>query len=184
MLGEVFGGEKKVGLGLPVAILLRMGQIAEGFREFYSQVGPKLARRIKKERDEAFLEYMGDRVEGFLFWRPVTPKVEELCRDGVGCKGGGMADLGPSFPAPKLLHSGSGLVTRRPWQCWTWLRRSGQNGGGEMSLLGSSLISRRHLTWWTMPSCWQNWSYLGDRSQYMTYGGVESGRGNVECEVP
>ena len=106
MLGEVFGGEKKVGLGLPVAILLRMGQIAEGFREFYSQVGPKLARRIKKERDEAFLEYMGDRVEGFLFWRPVTPKVEELCRDGVGCKGGGMADLGPSFLAPELLHSG------------------------------------------------------------------------------
>ena len=27
-------------------------------------------------------------------------------------------------------------------------------------------------------------SYLGDRSQYVTYGGVESGRGNVECEVP
>ena len=80
MLGEVFGGEKKVGLGLPVAILLRMGQIAEGFREFYSQVGPKLARRIKKERDEAFLEYMGDRVEEFLFWNPVTPKeLEELC---------------------------------------------------------------------------------------------------------
>ena len=54
-------------------------QIAEGFCEFYSQVGPKLARRIKKERDGAFLEYMGDHVEGFLFWRPVTPKeVEEL----------------------------------------------------------------------------------------------------------
>ena len=27
-------------------------------------------------------------------------------------------------------------------------------------------------------------SYLGDRSQYVTYGGVESGRGKVECGVP
>ena len=97
------------------------GQIAEGFCEFYSQVGPKLAARIKREREGAFLEYMGDRVEEFLFWNPVTPKeLEELCgalglvpqRDGVGwsfpegCKGVGMADLGPSFPAPELLHSG------------------------------------------------------------------------------
>ena len=27
-------------------------------------------------------------------------------------------------------------------------------------------------------------SYLGDRSQYVTYGGIESGRGKVECGVP
>ena len=27
-------------------------------------------------------------------------------------------------------------------------------------------------------------SYLGDRSQYVTYGGVESSRGKVECRVP
>ena len=27
-------------------------------------------------------------------------------------------------------------------------------------------------------------SYLGDSSQYVTYGGVESGRGKVECGVP
>ena len=50
------------------------GLIAEGFCELYSQVGPKLVRRIKKERDGAFLEYMGDQVEEFLFWNPVTPK--------------------------------------------------------------------------------------------------------------
>ena len=96
MLGEVFGGEKKVGLGLPVAILLRMGQIAEGFREFYSQVGPKLAARIKREREGAFLEYMGDRVEESLFWRPVTPKeVEELCGALVPHKGMGWDGVSP-----------------------------------------------------------------------------------------
>ena len=78
-----------------------------------------------KERDGAFLEYMGNHVEGFLFWRPVTPKeVEELCRalvshrDGVGwgspegCKGGGTADLGPSFPGKGRVYPGAFKVAR------------------------------------------------------------------------
>jgi hypothetical protein len=35
--------------------------------EFYSQVGLKLAAKISKEREVAFLDYMGDRVEESLF---------------------------------------------------------------------------------------------------------------------
>jgi hypothetical protein len=55
-------------------------EVADGFCEFYSQVGPKLPAKIKREREGAFLDYMGDRVEESLFWRPTTPlEVEELC---------------------------------------------------------------------------------------------------------
>ena len=56
------------------------GQIAAGFCDFYCQVGPKLAARLGKERDGAFLEYMGERVEEEFIWQPTTPgEVEELC---------------------------------------------------------------------------------------------------------
>jgi hypothetical protein len=55
------------------------GEIAERFCEFYSQVGPKLVAKIERKKEGAFLDYMGDRVEGSLFWRPTTPlEVEEL----------------------------------------------------------------------------------------------------------
>ena len=55
-------------------------KIAEGFCDFYSQVGPRLATRLGRERDGAFLEYMGERVEEDLIWSPTTPgEVEELC---------------------------------------------------------------------------------------------------------
>jgi hypothetical protein len=40
----------------------------------------KLAAKIKREREGAFLDYMGDRVGESLFWRPTTPlEVEKLC---------------------------------------------------------------------------------------------------------
>ena len=101
------------------------GQIAEGFCEFYSQVGPKLVRRIKKERDGAFLEYMGDRVEEFLFWNPVTPKeLEELC-GALGLvphKGMGWDGVSPrvvkglawqiSGPLSRLVYPGAFKVAR------------------------------------------------------------------------
>jgi hypothetical protein len=39
-----------------------------------------LETRIARERGRAFLNYMGERVEGSLFWMLTTPlKVEELC---------------------------------------------------------------------------------------------------------
>ena len=62
MLGEVLGGKKKGRTGSACGYFVKdgvgvtdKGQIAEGFCEFYSQVGPKLVRRIKKERDHAIL---------------------------------------------------------------------------------------------------------------------------------
>ena len=35
------------------------GEIEEGFWKFYSQVVPKLAARITREREGALLDYMG-----------------------------------------------------------------------------------------------------------------------------
>ena len=56
-------------------------KIAEGFRDFYCKVGPKLAARIGRVRDGEFLEYMGQRVDESLIWSPTTPaEVEGLCR--------------------------------------------------------------------------------------------------------
>ena len=103
VLGEVLGGRKKGGSGAACGYfkkdgvgLTDRGKIADGFCDFYSKVGPKLAARIGKERDGAFLDYMGERVEGSLFWRAVTPKeVEELCRVLVPQKGVGWDGVSP-----------------------------------------------------------------------------------------
>ena len=55
------------------------GQLAPGFCNFYSQVGPKLSSRLGKEREGAYLEYMGRQVEESLIWRPTNPdEVEKL----------------------------------------------------------------------------------------------------------
>ena len=53
-------------------------------------MGPDLAARIGREREGAFLEYMGDRVEEDLIWGPTTPaEVEGLCRSLEPGKGVG-----------------------------------------------------------------------------------------------
>ena len=71
-------------------------QIAGGFCDFYCKVGPGLAAKIGKEREGAFLEYMGTRVEESLFWSPTTPaEVEELCRSLVPGKGMGWDGVSP-----------------------------------------------------------------------------------------
>ena len=74
VLGEVLGGRKKGGRGAACGYfkkdgvgLTDRGKIAEGFCDFYSKVGPKLAARIGRERDGAFLDYMGERVGGHCF---------------------------------------------------------------------------------------------------------------------
>jgi hypothetical protein len=42
-----------------------------------------LVVKISREREGAFLDYMGDRVEETIFWRPTIPlEVQELC--GMG----------------------------------------------------------------------------------------------------
>jgi hypothetical protein len=65
---------RKEGMGLTGKV-----EVADEFCEFYSQVGPKLVAKIKRERKGAFLDYMGDRVRESFFWRPTTPlEVEEI----------------------------------------------------------------------------------------------------------
>jgi hypothetical protein len=48
---------RKDGVGLTGKV-----EVADRFCEFYLQVGPKLAAKNKREREGAFLDYMGDRV--------------------------------------------------------------------------------------------------------------------------
>ena len=79
VLGEVLRGHS--GKGGSVCRYFRQeggavkdgGVIAGGFCDFYCQVGPKLAARLGREREGAFLEYMGSRVEESLIWSPTTP---------------------------------------------------------------------------------------------------------------
>ena len=70
VLGEVIRGRRGRGHGAPCGYFKGQGaavtggaEIAGGFCDFYCKVGPKLAARIGGEREGAFLEYMGDRVE-------------------------------------------------------------------------------------------------------------------------
>ena len=59
-------------------------------------MGRKLAARLGNERDGAFLEYMGERVEESLIWSPTTPgEVEELCRGLKPEKGSGWDGISP-----------------------------------------------------------------------------------------
>jgi hypothetical protein len=82
---------RKEGVGLT-----GKAEVADRFCEFYSQVRPKLAVKIKREREGAFLDYMGDRVGESLFWRPTTPlEVEELCGSLDPHKGMGWDEVSP-----------------------------------------------------------------------------------------
>jgi hypothetical protein len=70
--------------------------VADGFCKFYSQVGPKLAAKVERERERACLDYIGDRVGEPLFWRPTTPlEVEELCGSLDPHKGMGWNEVSP-----------------------------------------------------------------------------------------
>jgi hypothetical protein len=57
VLGEVLGGRKKKGGKVRCGFFRREGvgltgraEVADGFCEFYSQVGPKLVAKVKRER--------------------------------------------------------------------------------------------------------------------------------------
>ena len=55
-----------------------------------------MAARVRRERDGAFLEYLGDRVDGSLFLRPTTPQeVEKLCRRLIPHKSMGWDEVSP-----------------------------------------------------------------------------------------
>ena len=94
VLGEVLRGRRGKGKGGACRYFRgREGgvtdgaKIARGFCDFYCQVGPKLAARIRRVGDGDFLEYMGPRVEESLIWSPTTPAEVELwarSREGSG----------------------------------------------------------------------------------------------------
>jgi hypothetical protein len=71
-------------------------EVGDGFFEFYSQVWPKLAAKVKREGEGALLDYIGDRFGESLFWRPMTPlEVEELCASLDPHKGMGWDKVSP-----------------------------------------------------------------------------------------
>ena len=60
------------------------------------QAGPKLASRLGKEREGAYLEYMGRQVKESLIWRPTNPdEVEKLCRALVARKAAAWDGISP-----------------------------------------------------------------------------------------
>ena len=89
--GEVCKYFEKNGTGITDGV-----EIANGFCEFYCQVGPKLAGKIKPERDKYFMDYMGDKVTDNLTWRPTTAReVEDTCRRLDPGKGMGWDGISP-----------------------------------------------------------------------------------------
>ena len=71
-------------------------QIAQGFCDFYCEVGPKLAAKIPRGNNNDFLQFMGDRVDTSLFFRPTTPiEIEILCGGLVPNKSAGWDDVSP-----------------------------------------------------------------------------------------
>ena len=103
VLGEVLKGRKGRDRGPNCGYFEKEGegvtggdQIAEGFCDFYCNVGPKLAARIPKERKDAHLQFMGPRVDKSLFFRPTTPyEIEELCRGLDSNKSVGWDEVSP-----------------------------------------------------------------------------------------
>ena len=113
------------------------GEIAEGFCRFFSEVGPSLAAKVGREREGAFLEYMGARVEEEVFLRPTTPgEVEDLCKSLVPFKGMGWDEVSPgviksvaseiSAPLSRLLTAaleGGIIPPFLRWQGWSQYSR-------------------------------------------------------------
>ena len=71
-------------------------QIAQGFCDFYCEVGPKLASKIPRGNISDCLRFLGDRADTSLFFRPTTPlEIELLCGGLVPDKSTGWDDVSP-----------------------------------------------------------------------------------------
>ena len=103
VLGEVLKGRAGKPGGVPCRYFEKDGQgitdgnkIAKGFCDFYCKVGPELAKKIGRERNSSFTDFMGNRVTDTLFLRPTTPKeIEELCKSIEASKGMGWDGISP-----------------------------------------------------------------------------------------
>ena len=70
-------------------------KIAQGFCDFYCQVGPKLAAKIKKEQ-RSFREFMGEPVQESCILTPTTPQeIEDICIALDPGKGVGWDEVSP-----------------------------------------------------------------------------------------
>ena len=55
-----------------------------------------MAAKLGREKEGAFRDYMGDKIEDSLIWRPTTPlEVEELCRNLKPNKAAGWDEVSP-----------------------------------------------------------------------------------------
>jgi hypothetical protein len=185
VLGEVLGRRKtkggKVGCGFfrkdGVGLTGKV-EVAVGFCEFYWQVGPKLAAKIKREREreEAFLEYMGDRVRESLFWRPTTPQeVEGLCGSLDPHKGMGWDEVSTrviktvaheiSGPLSRLFNCCMRGVTIQLTLRWHgWYRSLRVKTRRRSKFTGRSLCSlffRGYLKWSCREGCSSSWIIRG-----------------------
>ena len=103
VLGEVLRGRKGRGKSAECGYfeadgvgLTDGGKISQGFCDFYCSVGPNLAAKIPRERDDAYLKFMGQRVDKSLYMRPTTPlEIEQLCGGLESIKAAGWDDVSP-----------------------------------------------------------------------------------------
>ena len=103
ILGEAMSGRRGKNKSSACRYFTKDGQavtegqaIADGFCDFYCQVGPKLAAKIPKEQQRVFRDYMGAEVEESLFLTPTTPQeIEELCLSLESGKGMGWDGVSP-----------------------------------------------------------------------------------------
>ena len=103
VLGEALRGKKSKLGEAPCAYFEENGvgitdgkQIVKGFCDFYCKIGPELAKKVPTEPERNFKDYLGDRVEDNLYWRPTSPiEVEEFCQALEGNKGMGWDGISP-----------------------------------------------------------------------------------------
>ena len=70
--------------------------IANGFCDFYCKVGPELAGKIRSDRSLNYLDFLGDKVEESLIWRPTTVReIEDACKGLTSGKGMGWDGVSP-----------------------------------------------------------------------------------------
>ena len=96
-------------------------EIVKGFCDFYCKVGPELAAKIWGESSEAFRDYLGDKVEETLYWRPTTcAEIEEICLGLKSNKGAGWDGVSPRVIKASAREIGAPLS-----QLYNYCLRSG-----------------------------------------------------------
>ena len=103
VIGEALNGRKSKNKGSSCKYFEKSGvpvtdgsKIAQGFCDFYCQVGPRLASKIPKEHPESFKKYLGDRIIEPFILRPTTAmEIEEVCLAIEPGKGMGWDGVSP-----------------------------------------------------------------------------------------